>query len=223
MDGDGVLGQGGEEILVRAIVAERHDARRVGLRLQHALHHLPLVDPLGPHLDHAMAEQHLAHLVRHRLGHQLLEPLGLPGAEVGIDATPVPGERLGLLLQPCAGRLLHHARHELADALAPSHLAAGDAAPRIAAVARPDPVLGVQADVEVPEPASERLPVAATEHVHGGAGPPGERAQQVAQCPVGRGELRHGGERHEGPIVIEEQHQALRRRDALGEAVELER
>ena len=85
--------------------------------------------------------------------------------------------------------------------------------------AGPEAVLGVEPDRQRAHPLLQRLPTPAAHDVHLGIAPLRQGAQQGQQSGVGAGQLGRGGERHQRPVVVEQEQQlvgAVEQLDQLG-------
>ena len=70
-------------------------------------------------------------------------------------------------------------------------------------------MLGVEPDGQVAEPLLERVLRPAAHEVHLGVRPRGEGAEQRQDLPIRARQLGRRGERHQSPVVIEEQQEGL--------------
>ena len=150
------------------------------------------------------------------------ELVRLEEAELGLGHPVVPGERDGLLLDERPRRPRPEGLEHPEDAITPfegGHLAMR---PHLAVRgARPEAVLGVEADGERSEALLHELARAAAHEVHRRLRSLGEALEQREETFVGTREIGDAGGRNEGAVVAEDEEELLRGADPLDDLGEL--
>jgi hypothetical protein len=165
--GDRAGGQGVEEVVVGAVVAEPdHEPRRLLAVREHAPHVQPLVDASRPHLDHAMPAENLRGRTAQVVAEIVQELVRTPGAVLGLRFAVVPRDAARLPLDVRPRDVGGDSAQQPLDRPHPAQVQLDQRPPLASRRPREVAVLGAEVEGQQPEPLLELAPPPPADDVH---------------------------------------------------------